>query len=77
MHELRSGRDHALLAANTINMMVQIGSCSVDLESLKSQIPSTKLGTRPQGGESGGPISVIVICLLFDICDLEFSPFQL
>ena len=51
----------------------------------KSQIPILndqnrfgilKLGTRPQGGESGGPILVIVICLFFVICDLEFLLLQ-
>jgi hypothetical protein len=48
------------------------------LESVKSQAPSTKLQTNLKfqyrmtktGLEFG--ILVIVICLLFEICDLEF-----
>ncbi|PNV86804.1 MAG: hypothetical protein C0610_04805 [Desulfobacteraceae bacterium] len=53
------------------------------------QIPSTKPGPRPEGGDSEGEITnkshipilndqnrfgilVIVICLIFVICDLEF-----
>ena len=40
----------------------------------KKRIPnmfgSLKLGTRPQGGESGGPILELEICLLFEICNL-------
>jgi hypothetical protein len=64
---------------------------------MKSQVPSTKPGPRPEGGDSEGEITnksqipilndqnrfgiwnfghcdllVIVICLIFGICDLEF-----
>ena len=58
-------------------------------EVTKSQNPSTKLGPRPEGGDSEGEITnksqipilndqnrfgilVIVICLIFVICNLDF-----
>jgi hypothetical protein len=61
---------------------VKIASCWGVQKSLKSQIPSTKLQTNLKFQYSmtktilGFRILVIVICLLFEICDLEFLLLQ-
>jgi hypothetical protein len=78
-------RENDVFAGKDYELFWSIGAP----ESMKSQTPSTKLGPRPEGGDSEGeitnksqiPISndqnrfrilVIVICLIFEICDLEF-----
>ncbi|MCK5658128.1 MAG: hypothetical protein KAI21_09810, partial [Deltaproteobacteria bacterium] len=68
------GLQQVAAAAGLLNLFWSTGV----LESIKSQTPSTKLQTSLKfqyqmtktGLEFG--ILVIVICLLFEICDLEF-----
>ena len=61
-----------------MGLPVKIASYFGVLEFMKSQIPSTKLQTnlkfQYQMTKTGLEfvILVIVICLLFEICDLEF-----